>query len=52
MKIVIKDLSKVYKNGKRALSDVNLEIEKRYVWLIGAKRSRKIKFDAHTGHHA
>ncbi|MDF1550960.1 MAG: ABC transporter ATP-binding protein [Bacteroidales bacterium] len=41
MKIVIKDLSKVYKNGKRALNNVNLEIENGMFGLLGPNGAGK-----------
>lgn len=41
MKIKIEDLSKVYKNGKQALSDINLEIENGMFGLLGPNGAGK-----------
>ncbi len=41
MKILIKDLSKVYKNGKQALRNVNLEIENGMFGLLGPNGAGK-----------
>ena len=41
MKIQIEDLSKVYKNGKRALSNINLEIENGMFGLLGPNGAGK-----------
>jgi len=41
MKILIKDLSKEYKNGKKALSDINLEIENGMFGLLGPNGAGK-----------
>lgn len=41
MKILIKDLSKVYKNGKKALRSVNLEIENGMFGLLGPNGAGK-----------
>lgn len=41
MKIEINNLSQVYKNGKRALSDVNLEIGSGMFGLLGPNGAGK-----------
>jgi len=41
VKIKIEDLSKVYKNGKQALSDINLEIENGMFGLLGPNGAGK-----------
>lgn len=41
MKIMIEDLSKVYKNGNQALKDVNLEIESGIFGLLGPNGAGK-----------
>lgn len=41
MKITIEDLSKIYKNGNRAVSDINLEIESGMLGLLGPNGAGK-----------
>jgi ABC-type multidrug transport system ATPase subunit len=41
MKITIEELSKVYKNGNRAVSDINLEIESGMLGLLGPNGAGK-----------
>ena len=41
MKINIQDLSKTYKNGKTALSNINLEIENGMFGLLGPNGAGK-----------
>ena len=41
MKIQIENLDKIYKNGKRALSEINLEIESGMFGLLGPNGAGK-----------
>ena len=52
MELTIKNLSKTYKNGVKALDNVSLTIPRGMYGLLGAERRRQIHPDADAGHPA